>query len=51
MITSRFSSVVAAVFEYGSEYRVVVDDAVVGHYKSKDDALDALVMAIDNVEA
>lgn len=50
MITSKFSSVVAAVFEYGNEFRVVVDDAIVGHYSTKSEALDALNMLLVDME-
>lgn len=47
----RYNSIAAAVFEYGGEYRVIVDDAVVGHYKDKETALDMLILELDNLEA
>ena len=50
MITSKFSSVVAAVFEYGNEYRVILDDAIYGKYATKDEAVEALVLALDNYD-
>jgi hypothetical protein len=47
----RYNSIAAAVFEYGGEYRVIIDDAVIGSYKSKELALDMLILELDYVEA
>lgn len=49
MITSQLSQVIVAVFNYSTGYRVVVEDAVVGDYKTKGEALRAAEMAIERI--
>lgn len=41
--------ILVAVFKYGENYRVVVEDAVVGVYKTRGEALRAAELAIERI--
>lgn len=44
---NQYESAIVAVYTYGTVFRVVVNDAVVGVYATRDEALFAAEAAID----